>query len=182
MLSLYRESRAPVPVNLRDMLDDLLLLMESRFNSLGVHVSTELPLAEITVDGYPAELRQVFTNLITNAAEAAGQGGDVTVRVIPQQPDPSPSARRPAGAIVEITDNGPGIAPEIQDRLFQPFFTTKGEGGTGLGLWVSQGIIRKHGGSIHLDSHADGANDGAASGTTASVFLVSKPIIDPGGD
>jgi signal transduction histidine kinase len=177
MLSLYRESRAPVPVNLRDMLDDLLLLMESRFNSLGVHVSTELP-PEITVDGYPAELRQVFTNLITNAAEAAGQGGDVTVRVIPQVPDPSPSAWRPAGAIVEITDNGPGIAPEIQDRLFQPFFTTKGEGGTGLGLWVSQGIIRKHGGTIRLDNHADGSGHGAI----ATVFLASKPVLDPGGD
>jgi PAS domain S-box-containing protein len=177
MLSLYRESRAPVPVNLRDMLDDLLLLMESRFNTLGVHVSTELP-PEITVDGYPAELRQVFTNLITNAAEAAGQGGNVTVRVFPQQPDPSPSARRPAGAIVEITDNGLGIAPEIQERLFQPFFTTKGEGGTGLGLWVSQGIIRKHGGTIRLDNHADGSGHGAI----ATVFLASKPILDPGGD
>jgi PAS domain S-box-containing protein len=179
MLSLYRESRAPVPVNLHDMLADLLLLMESRFHSLGVRVHTELPPAEeITVDGYPAELRQVFTNLITNAAEAAGQDGEVTVRVIPQAPDPSPSARRPAGAVVEITDNGSGIAPEIQERLFQPFFTTKGEGGTGLGLWVSQGIIRKHGGTLRLDNRPGGSGHGAI----ATVFLASKPILDPGGD
>jgi signal transduction histidine kinase len=141
--------------------------MERRFHELGVTVSADLP-PEITVDGFPAELRQVFTNLLANAAEAAGEGGVVAVRIVPQ----------PAGAIVEITDNGPGIQPEVSEHLFQPFFTTKGERGTGLGLWVSQGIIRKHAGSIHLDSQTEGP----ARGTTASVFLASKPIIDPGGD
>jgi PAS domain S-box-containing protein len=178
MLSLYRESKAPVPVDLKIMLEDLLLLMEARFNSLGVTVYTHLPPG-VSVDGFPAELRQVFTNLITNAAEAAGQGGRVNVNVVPQPaiPDPLrvPSADRLGpGAVVEITDNGPGIAPEVREHLFQPFFTTKGERGTGLGLWVSQGIIHKHAGSIHLDSRADGH------GTTASVFLASKPIIAPG--
>jgi PAS domain S-box-containing protein len=178
MLSLYRESKAPVPVNLKDMLDDLLLLMEGRFNTLGVHVSSDLP-PEIIVEGFPAELRQVFTNLITNAAEAAGQDGTVTVRVIPQTAGTNLLGQRlQAGATVEIADNGPGISPDIRDRLFQPFFTTKGERGTGLGLWVSQGIIRKHAGSIHLDSRIDGDHRG----TTASVFLASRPIIDPGGD
>jgi len=178
MLSLYRESKAPVPVALKDMLDELLLLMEGRFNSLGVQVSSNLP-PSITVEGYPAELRQVFTNLITNAAEAAAEGGTVTVRVFPQISGVSPSGlRREPGAIVEITDNGPGIPDNIRERLFQPFFTTKGERGTGLGLWVSQGIIRKHAGSIHLDSRTEGPGRG----TTASVFLASKPIMDPGGD
>jgi PAS domain S-box-containing protein len=178
MLSLYRESKAPVPVNLKDMLDDLLLLMEGRFYTLGVDVSSDLP-PEITVDGFPAELRQVFTNLITNAAEAAGQGGDVAVRVFPRKESTNLIGQHlEAGAIVEITDNGPGISPDIRDRLFQPFFTTKGERGTGLGLWVSQGIIRKHAGYIQLDSRTEGP----ARGTTASVFLASKPTIDPGRD
>jgi PAS domain S-box-containing protein len=178
MLSLYRESKAPVPVDLKDMLDDLLLLMEGRFNSLGVTVTSSL-IPDILVDGFPAELRQVFTNLITNAAEAAGQGGAVLVRIVPQRTGLDPSGQKlEEGAIVEIVDSGPGIAPEVQDHLFQPFFTTKGERGTGLGLWVSQGIIRKHAGSIHLFSNTEGDN----SGTTASVFLASKPVIDPGGD
>jgi PAS domain S-box-containing protein len=178
MLSLYRESKAPVSVNLKDMLDELLLLMEGRFNTLGVHVSSDLP-PEIAVEGFPAELRQVFTNLITNAAEAAGQDGTVTVRVTPLPAGEHASGQRhEAGAMVEVTDNGPGIAPEIRDQLFQPFFTTKGERGTGLGLWVSQGIIRKHAGSIQLDSRTEGPDRGA----TASVFLNSRPIIDPGGD
>jgi PAS domain S-box-containing protein len=177
MLSLYRESKAPVPVDLRALIDDLLLLMEGRFNAIGVRVSTDLPM-EIIVDGYPAELRQVFTNLITNAAEAAGAGGTVTVRITPQASNPSPLVHQAAGAIVEISDNGPGIAPEVRERLFQPFFTTKGERGTGLGLWVSQGIVRKHGGALHLDNYPDGSGHGAI----ATVFLASKPILDPGGD
>ncbi|HEY5382572.1 MAG TPA: HAMP domain-containing sensor histidine kinase, partial [Acidobacteriaceae bacterium] len=74
---------------------------------------------------------------------------------------------RPAGATVTITDHGTGIAPETLDRLFQPFFTTKGERGTGLGLWVSQGIAQKHGGDIHLDTRTGPDNHG----TTVSVFL-----------
>jgi PAS domain S-box-containing protein len=177
MLSLYRESKAPVPVNLKDMLNDLLLLMEGRFNSLGVTVSADLP-PEIAVDGFPAELRQVFTNLITNAAEAAGQGGTVTVRVRPQGPGiASPVHGMEGGAIVEIIDDGPGISPEIREHLFQPFFTTKGERGTGLGLWVSQGILVKHGGAIELISDPQ-----TRRGTTARVFLASKPAINPGGD
>ena len=57
-----------------------------------------------------------------------------------------------AGATVTIADNGPGIPEEVQPHLFQPFFTTKGERGTGLGLWVSRGIINKHGGTISLKS------------------------------
>jgi len=75
--------------------------------------------------------------------------------------------------LVEIIDNGPGIAPEAMHRLFQPFFTTKGERGTGLGLWVSQGIMRKHGGSLEL------ANNEGSRGTTAKVFLAARPLIQP---
>lgn len=178
MLSLYRESKAPVPVNLKDMLEDLLLLMEGRLGTLGVKVSTDLP-PEITVEGFPAELRQVFTNLISNAAEAAGEGGQVSIRVTPQAAGIGPKgARQQAGAIVEISDSGPGISPEVRDRLFQPFFTTKGERGTGLGLWVSHGIIRKHAGTLQLSNRTDGAPHGAL----ATVFLASKPVIEPGGD
>ncbi len=178
MLSLYRESKAPVPINLKDMIEDLLLLMESRFNTLGVKVSSELP-PNLIVEGFPAELRQVFTNLITNGAEAAGRGRNSLRRVTAQPPCVTASGeKRPAGATVEIIDDGPGIASDIRDHLFQPFFTTKGERGTGLGLWVCQGIIRKHAGSLELDSPAPGEEHGAI----ATVFLASKPIMDPGGD
>ena len=173
MLSLYRESRAPVKINLKEMLEDLLLLMEGRFHSLGVTVTSQLPDG-ITVVGYPAELRQVFTNVIGNAAEAAGEGGTVHVcaKNLAAQSDGA-GAMSEEGTLVEIIDNGPGIAPEAMHRLFQPFFTTKGERGTGLGLWVSQGIMRKHGGSLEL------ANNEGSRGTTAKVFLAARPLIQP---
>jgi signal transduction histidine kinase len=173
MLSLYRESRAPVAVNLKDMLDDLLLLLEGRFNSIGVSVSADLP-DSLSVEGYPAELRQVFTNIISNAAEAAGEGGTVAICAAPQVPAPDDSGQVwQAGVVVDVIDNGPGIPPEVMDHLFQPFFTTKGERGTGLGLWVSQGIIRKHGGKLEL------LNNNGSRGTTARVFLASRAIIEP---
>jgi PAS domain S-box-containing protein len=178
MLSLYRESKAPVQVDLKDMLEDLLLLMERRFHDLRVTVSSELS-SNVTVGGFPAELRQVFTNLITNAAEATGPGGHVVVRtrLSPAEVDGS-GKKYEDGVIVEIIDDGVGIPPEVLQHLFQPFFTTKGERGTGLGLWVSQGIIRKHAGRIELRSVTEGADRG----TVASVFLAFKPVIDPGGD
>ncbi len=181
MLGLYRESKAPVPVDLREMLEEILLLMERWFGELGVSLSTELPPA-VTVAAFPAELRQVFTNLITNAAEAAeagGAGGAVHIRIEPQPHGTDDAGQKlPAGATVLIFDNGAGIPDEMQSRLFQPFFTTKGEHGTGLGLWVSRGIINKHGGTIKLTS----STSGAAHGTIARVFLAANPTINTGGD
>lgn len=180
MLSLYRESKAPVAVDLKDTLEDLLVLMERRLQELQVTVTTDLP-ENVEIEGFPAELRQVFTNLINNAAEAAGPAGSIHIRLTPKpaglEPSPLRNGRPPQpGALVEITDTGAGIAPEVRSQLFQPFFTTKGERGTGLGLWVCQGIIRKHGGLLDLTSQQDGPDRG----TVASVFLATKPEIDPG--
>jgi PAS domain S-box-containing protein len=177
MLGLYRESKAPVVVDLKEMLEEILLLMERRLSDLGVTVSTEMP-KPVEVAAFPAELRQVFTNLVTNAAEAAGSGGAVKVSVAPRcaSIDAIGQKQQP-GATVTIADNGPGIPDDVQPHLFQPFFTTKGEHGTGLGLWVSRGIVNKHGGAIALNSAT-----GTAHGTIVSVFLATNPTINAGGD
>lgn len=178
MLGLYRESKAPVLVNLKDMLQEILLLMERRFVDERVTIHATLP-SGISVDAFPAELRQVFSNLITNAAEAAGPGGEVGVSITPHTGSvTNEGIKHEAGATVTITDNGIGIPPEVQSHLFQPFFTTKGERGTGLGLWVSRGIITKHGGTIELTSDTSQASHG----TTVDVFLATKPTINAGGD
>jgi PAS domain S-box-containing protein len=178
MLGLYRESKAPVAVDLREMLQEILLLMERRLTDLGVAVTTDFSSA-ISVAAFPAELRQVFTNLITNAAEAAGQRGKVHVSVEPQSQGVDPAGQKvQAGATVIIADNGPGIPDEILPQLFQPFFTTKGEQGTGLGLWVSRGIVNKHGGTIKLKSDTSESHHG----TVVSVFLATTPTINTGGD
>ena len=173
MLGLYRESKAPVSVNLKQMLQEILLLMDHRFAELGVTIVADLP-SGITVAGFPAELRQVFTNLITNAAEAAGPGGEVSVRISQHAAGQTPNGHKlPDGATVIIADNGAGISEQVRPHLFQPFFTTKGEHGTGLGLWVSQGIINKHGGAIEIASNTIDSTHG----TAVSVFLASNPII-----
>nr|WP_255550738.1 ATP-binding protein [Granulicella sp. dw_53] len=178
MLGLYRESKTPVHVDLREMLHEILLLMERRLTDTGVTLHTDMPPG-IVVDGFPAELRQVFTNLITNAAEATGRGGAVWVSVAPEPAGLGYGGlRTEAGALVQIRDNGPGIPKEIQAQMFQPFFTTKGENGTGLGLWVSRGIVNKHGGSIRIESDTSESTHGS----TVSVFLASKPTMQPGGD
>jgi PAS domain S-box-containing protein len=178
MLSLYRESKAPVEIDLSEMLRSILLLMERRFSSLGVSVEVDLP-GELIVHGFPAELRQVFTNLLTNAGEASLPDDVIRVaaRYCPAHVDVD-GIRHEAGACVSISDHGPGVPEEIQAQLFQPFFTTKGERGTGLGLWVSRGIITKHGGKIELTSNSDPIHHG----TTVSVFLATDPVINAGGD
>ena len=180
MLGLYRESKAPVAVDVREMVVGLLLLLERRFQTMGVSVTETVP-AGLCIDGFPAELRQVFTNLIINAAEAAAanEGGRVSVTAAALLPGMDPKgARHEEGALITVTDNGGGMTPAVRERLFHPFFTTKGEQGTGLGLWVSHGIIRKHGGSIEIES----STDEQTHGTSVSVFLASKPVIQPGAD
>jgi PAS domain S-box-containing protein len=176
MLGLYRESKAPVQVDLKEMLLEILLLMERRFTDLDVTMHADLPNS-VVVDAFPAELRQVFTNLMTNAAEAASPGGQVRVSIIPQAAGMGADGQKQeAGATIVIADNGSGVPENVRPQLFQPFFTTKGEYGTGLGLWVSRGIINKHGGSIELDS----STDNGAHGTIVSVFLATKPTINAG--
>ncbi len=192
MLSLYRESRAPVEIDLREMLSSILLLMERRFSVLGVTVVSDLPEGLI-IHGFPAELRQVFTNLLTNAAEASATKLDLPTtdlqphnaeNVVYLSAEPSPARiddagfRRDAGVTVTIEDRGNGIPEEALGELFKPFFTTKGERGTGLGLWISQGIITKHGGALSLESSVDPEHHG----TTVSVFLATNPTINAGGN
>ncbi|HEU4569598.1 MAG TPA: ATP-binding protein, partial [Gemmatimonadales bacterium] len=112
--------------------------------ALDVALAPDLPA--LTADR--AGLEQVITNLLANAAYAAGRGGRVLL-----------SARRTSdGELqVSVTDSGPGIAPEVKSRLFEPFFTTKPAGqGTGLGLSVSLGIVEQHGGHIDVESVAGG--------------------------
>jgi PAS domain S-box-containing protein len=156
MLGLYREPKAPVEVDLRELLESVLLLLDRQLKDQSIAIDRRLGDG-VSVQGFPGELRQVFTNLITNAGEASGRGGRVQVLVESSFPADS----RP-GALVTITDSGPGIEEVHQAKLFKPFFTTKGEQGTGLGLWVSRGIVEKHGGIIELTNSTDPIFPGAA--------------------
>ncbi|MGB7136862.1 MAG: ATP-binding protein, partial [Acidobacteriaceae bacterium] len=167
MLSLYREPKAPVLLDLRELIEGVLLLLDRRLQHQGIEVETRMA-ATITVEGFPAELRQVFTNLIVNATEAAGPKGRVGIRMEATEP----AEFQGSGALVEIVDSGPGIPDAVAPRLFQPFFTTKGADGTGLGLWVSMGIVQKHGGSIQLAR----SDDSRWTGACVRVFLPARTL------
>ena len=155
MLSLYRESPMPVQVNLEELIGSVLLLLDRKMRDQNIQVEQSFT-HPVHVYGFPGELRQVFTNLIANAGEAAGPNGYVRIQVRPA----SPLDGR-AGTIVEIADSGRGIAPHVEKKLFQPFMTTKGERGTGLGLWVSLGIVQKHGGTVRISNSTEGDLRGA---------------------
>ncbi len=155
MLSLYRESQVPVRVNLQELIGSVLLLLDRKMKDQDIAIEQHFT-QPTEVQGFPGELRQVFTNLIANAAEAAGTHGRVRIQVRPATPQEGR-----AGTLVEITDSGPGIAPHVEKKLFQPFITTKGERGTGLGLWVSLGIVQKHGGTVRINNSPQGDLRGA---------------------
>ncbi len=100
-----------------------------------IHVAVHTD-AKARVNGSPNELREVLTNLVFNAVDAMPEGGTLTVRTWSEGPS----------IFFSVSDTGTGIAEAVQRRLFEPFFTTKGERGNGLGLSVSFGIVRRHGG------------------------------------
>jgi PAS domain S-box-containing protein len=163
MLSLYREADHPVPVDVKDAVASALALLDKPIREKGIRLKTSFEHGQ-KIQGYPAELRQVFANLVSNAVEASKPETELTIHsyaAAQNGGDASP------GVIVEVCDQGSGIPPEALANIFQPFFTTKGEHGTGLGLWVSQGIVKKHGGRITVQSHVGPG----PSGTTFSMFL-----------
>ncbi len=166
MLSLYRESPVPVQVNLEELIESVLLLLDRKLRDHNIHVEQSFT-HPVHVYGFPGELHQVFTNLIANAGEAAGSNGHIRIHVRPASPQDGR-----AGTIVEIADSGLGIAPHVEKKLFQPFMTTKGERGTGLGLWVSLGIVQKHGGTVRISNSTEGDLRGAV----VRVYLPEKSI------
>jgi two-component system, NtrC family, sensor kinase len=152
-LSFYRESKQPISVQLSELLDSVLALQESVLQAN--HIVLRRNYSTSTrVWGFPVELRQVFLNLISNAIQAMPDGGTLEIRVREATDWTSQEPR----TSISIVDTGTGIKPEDAPRLFEPFFSTKSTKGTGLGLWISKGIIQKYEGRISYRSyhHAKG--------------------------
>jgi len=147
-LSFYRESKQPIAVNITDLLNDVLELQERVITSTHISVDRKYSLAPV-VQGFPVELRQVFLNLIGNAIQAMPVGGNLRVYV--REATDWRAQRR--GVAISIVDTGIGIRPEDAKRLFQPFFSTKSTKGTGLGLWISKGIVQKYDGTLTCRSY-----------------------------
>ena len=146
-LGFYRESAQAIPVSIPSLLDEVLEFQSSQLERSGISISRRYD-SEGIVTGFPGELKQVFLNLIGNAIESMTGGGSLRVRVA----EASGMNGQPAGVRVSITDSGAGIRPEDAKRLFEPFFSTKSTKGTGLGLWISKGILQKYDGTIRFRS------------------------------
>jgi two-component system NtrC family sensor kinase len=154
-----RPTSVPVQVDVAASLEDTLRVVAHRLE--GVEVRRDYRPVP-TVRAHPGQLGQVWSNLLTNAADAVEGSGTITIAI---------AARTPAVVEVRVTDDGPGLSDEAQARAFQPRFSTK-QGtvryGLGLGLAIARRIVEAHGGTITLTS--------GAGGTTASVQL---PLAGP---
>jgi PAS domain S-box-containing protein len=152
-LSFYRESKQPISVHLSELIDSVLTLQESALQASHIVLKRRYA-AQSLVWGFPVELRQVFMNLVINASQAMPDGGTLGIRVR----EVTDWTEKELRASVSIVDTGIGIKAEDARRLFEPFFTTKSAKGTGLGLWISKGIVQKYEGRISYRSyrHANG--------------------------
>lgn len=149
-LGFYRESGVPRFVNLRELVDDVLALYQRKLDARQIRVSRDME--NVTVEGIPGELRQVIANLMSNALDAMEPYGVLGIELRAQRGE----------AVLSISDTGHGIATSLLGRIFEPFFTTKKEAGTGLGLWVSKGIVEKHHGRLDVMSSQRREDHGTA--------------------
>ena len=145
-LKFYRQRTKPARTSLEELVDSVLFFHETAIGTRAIGVERRYRRAN-EVFCHAGEIQQVITNLIGNAMDALSRHGRLIVAVRPARDRTSRE-----GVAVTIADNGCGIDPAIFDRLFQPFVTTKNESGTGLGLWVSKGILEKHQAQIAVRS------------------------------
>jgi two-component system, NtrC family, sensor kinase len=162
LLEFARRSDSPVSeVNLSELADDAIQLVGREAVNRGIEIEKAVEPSLRPVWSDPFQLRQVFLNLLANAVYATAPGGKITVRLRTEGKE----------AVFTVTDTGIGIPRENLDKIFEPFFTTKAPGeGTGLGLFVSRGIMDRLGGGIGVESRL-------GKGSTFSVRLPSRPEI-----
>jgi signal transduction histidine kinase len=154
-------------MSLADVIKDAIALADTHAPRGNVNVEVVIPEDLATIQGDPHQLRQLFTNLLTNAFEAMSGRGHVRLEAteLPEE-EPSSSGEGLGPMVqVDVTDSGPGVPPDVMDRIFSPFFTTKPQG-TGLGLAIVRKIVNAHDGRI--DVHAP-----TAGGTQ---FRVTLPV------
>jgi PAS domain S-box-containing protein len=161
-LQFHRQHSAPTSCNMVHILQSVLTLFKGRFKTAGVRVDLKVDEAPELMC-FAGEMRQVFVNLVGNAVESMQHGGQLTIRVRPGTD--WPSGRH--GVRITIADTGSGMTLETRRRMYEPFYTTKGSAGSGLGLWVTAKIVRKHQGSMHVRSK----RDAPSMGTTFSLIF-----------
>jgi two-component system cell cycle sensor histidine kinase/response regulator CckA len=172
-----KQTMRPTVLNLTDLVGDLRMLVDRLLSGTNVKLDVEYGRDLWPVKTDLSQFEQVLINLCVNARDAMPQGGKLTLRTKNVTADEVAAFNysympHEDMVLVEVSDNGTGIAPEIMDKIFEPFFTTKDVGkGTGLGLAMVYGIVKQSGGYIQPESEI-------GKGTTFRVFL-PRHIVDP---
>ncbi len=155
-LGFYRENSAPKNSDIGEIVSEVLVLYRRNFMAKEIRVISEIETGAVACV-VPGEIRQVVANLITNAIDASNTHGEIRVEL----------KTRGDNVSVRVSDKGTGITEENLSHLFEAFFTTKKDLGTGLGLWVSRGLIENHNGTLTVET-STGQSD---HGTTFTILL-----------
>lgn len=161
-LSFNRHSNTKRQASVSAILDSVLALYHSRLAKSEIRIERRFQKSA-PIPCYPDELRQVFANLVGNALDASRNGGRILLR---ERAEVHPRTGQ-QGVKITVADNGQGMSAEVRVHLFEAFTSTKGLRGTGLGLWVSKGIVERHCGFIRVRS----STKPGSSGTVFSIFI-----------
>jgi len=165
ILSFQRGNASRERVSIFDLVKEIALIFQPKCAAQEISLTAEAKCL-VTVNGSKDELRQVLANLISNAIDGVGSHGQVLISM-------RPTGRANRDAVhIRIADNGRGIRKEDRQKLFEPFYTTKGNTGTGLGLWISKEVVQNHGGSIFVHSRCSGKHRG----TIVTIVLPVVPV------
>ena len=162
-LRFHKQASKAQFLSTESLFESVLVSYEGRLRNSNIQVETR-GFSKKEVECFEGDIRQVLANIIGNAVDAMPRGGRLVIR---SRVSTEWSSGR-AGLMMTVADTGSGMSDEARTRLFEPFFTTKGIGGTGLGLWISAGIMERHGGGIRLRS--------SRKGTVVALFLPDSRV------
>jgi PAS domain S-box-containing protein len=165
-LRFHRQAVQPTSVTAAELVNSVIRLYQGRLSNSGIHVEAKYS-SDTRILCFENDIRQVLNNLIANAIDAMRNGGRLVVRAH-DATDPIQNRR---GVRITIADTGHGMSSAIQARIFEPFYTTKDLSGTGLGLWISSGIVTQHQGRLTVRSSQHPTHHG----TIFSLFLPTNP-------
>jgi PAS domain S-box-containing protein len=161
-LGFYRDNTRDRWVSVGELVSEVVSVYERKLRAKGLGIEIDAD-PELMVHIKQGELKQAVSNLLANAIDATQSGGKLWLRA--QAAKNWTNGREP-GVRITMADNGSGMTPEVQKRIFIPFFTTKAEVGTGIGLWVTKCLIERQGGDVHFRSR-----QGLHSGTVMCFFV-----------
>jgi signal transduction histidine kinase len=141
-LGFYRENIGPAQINIAELFRDLIFSFKQKLSSKSIEIKMSAPDG-VQVTAVRGELIQIISNLVSNAIDAAPDNNGVVCLT---------STPRGNNVVLSVQDNGPGIPPENLDHIFEPFFSTKKEFGTGIGLWLSRELAKKNGAELTVES------------------------------